>query len=91
MNDGVLSNKLQGLFELAQQMENELQLADGDTDVERRLKTIREYPSQVENYLTQYRFIAEPLLECADTKTILDFIVEWAIFDPSILAVLQKS
>lgn len=90
MTDGILSGKLQELFELSIKMEEELQLADGDTDVKRRLSTVREYPSLIENYLTQYRYIAELLYDRADTKRLLDFIVEWGIFDPSILAGLAE-
>ena len=90
VNDGTLSNKLQELFELSQRMEEELALADGDTDLNRRISTIREYPAMIENYLTQYRFIEEPLFERADAKKLLNFIVEWAVFDPSILAGLAE-
>lgn len=91
MVDGTLSRNLQELYELSQRMEDELALADGDCDVERRLKTIREYPSMVENYLSQFRFISAELYERADKKDLLDFIIQWGIFDPSILAGLAET
>jgi hypothetical protein len=90
MVDGTLSRKLQELYELSQRMEDELQLADGDTVLERRLSTVREYQLMVGDFITKYNFISEELYERADTKTLLDFIVQWAIFDPSILAGLAE-
>lgn len=90
MSDGILSERLFTLYILAKEMEDELQLADGDIDLNRRLKTIREYPSMIGDYTTKYNAISEQLAEYADVKKLLDFIFDAAIRDPLLIIGLAE-
>lgn len=90
MNDGILSNKLEALYELAQSMEDELRLIDGDTVFNRRMKAIKDYPLLISNYQACYKEIAEQLDLYAEDVNLIEFIIEWAIYDPSIIRGLAE-
>ena len=90
-NDGVILRRLKELFNIAQRLDDELAYIAGDTDLNKRMKAIEEYRHGVSNFMCQYSQIKEQLLLRADPEKLLNFIVEWSIFDPSILIGLAKT
>jgi len=90
-NDGVVSKQLEEMFRLALEMENELGFINGDTEINKRLKGLKEYSQAIGNYMSQYGQIKDQLLLRANTESLLNFIVEWAVFDPSIIIGLAKT
>lgn len=91
MNDGILSNRLESLYELAKNMENDIALIDGCIVLEKRMKALDEYRTTVSSFMSKYEEIAEQLELYSDTRKLLDFIVEWAVYDPHIILGLAEA
>lgn len=90
MNNGVLSNKLESLYKIAKNMENDIVLIDGHTVLNKRMEALNEYRTTVSDFMGQYEEIAEQLELYSDTRKLLDFIVEWAVYDPHIILGLAE-
>jgi hypothetical protein len=90
-NDGVVSGKLMALFELAQDLDSELQFINGDTEISKKIKSLDLYKQGVSDFMSQYSAVKDQLLMRSDVETLLSFIIEWSIFDPSILIGLAKN
>ncbi|HZX21315.1 MAG TPA: hypothetical protein VFF25_02875 [Clostridia bacterium] len=90
MNEGVLSSKLESVYKLAKNMENDITLIDGCIVLEKRMKALDEYRTTVSSFMSKYEEIAEQLELYSDTRKLLDFIVEWAVYDPHIILGLAE-
>jgi hypothetical protein len=91
MNNGILSNKLESLYQLAKNMERDIVLIDCHTVLHKRMDALNEYRTTVSNFTSKYEEIAEQLELYSDTRKLLDFIVEWAVYDPNIILGLAEN
>lgn len=91
MGDGVLSNKMQNLYNIAVEMADNVSTIDNDKSILARRKGLDSYTHALDNYEAQYREIAEHLERRANVKKLLNFVAEWAIYDPSILIGLAEN
>lgn len=60
--EGILSNKLESLFELAQSVQKEFELIDERISIYHRKNALEEYNLSLSNYQQNYSQIAEQLL-----------------------------
>lgn len=85
MNDGVLSGRLQSLYEIARKISDDVIIIDSEKTLQSRRKGLQNYILALSNFESQYKQIADQLELYADKRQLLDFIAEWAVYDPSIL------